>query len=464
MSMRIAVAVPIENFSMRYGKTGSFTLSSALSAGASSCSITDGSGVNQFARIFRVGDKIVFGQSTNTSYLGKTEEKTIKTITDAGATVTVTFAYNETMTYAYASGDAVSGIGSYVPGGNWSLSTSRTSYGIKPSGGGYDDDYAIQISDGGTVGTFGLSYTWQVNPFLNSTYYNWGCFHRVDFFQSSGTARTQVQLGDGSGTILASTLASSDVLTWTEFTSATFKTAPNLLNYALLSASFTLYVQTGSGDSANSFFDCFWCEHADGTTPQYSLTAAASSAGGVTGINVLDNTGLAVGDTILIASPSNNSQAEGVIVGLPSSQAISVNLTSSLTASFGDVVKKKNNGYYTFEEKPDFGDSWEIEGSHINVRLLNNTLRRFSPSGNSELSNRYGVKLQFSNVATTFLDKLMEIKKHQDRGSRINLHLDDTFPDIPVPFIQGFMEITNLKKSNWDRSKVSFDLVVEGAE
>lgn len=98
------------------------------------------------------------------------------------------------------------------------------------------------------------------------------------------------------------------------------------------------------------------------------------------------------------------------------------------------------------------------------IKMLNNTVKKFSPSGYGDRSKRYAVRLQFSNVDEDFFNKLMVIYNWQERGYRVNLHLMDNFPDLPVPFIQGFMELTDIKKTIWDRSRISFTLAIEGAE
>lgn len=150
----IGVYHPVSNRSCRYPCRRSTTLNGAVSAGASSITLsamTNGTDSTSFypQHIWAPGDIVKLGPSTHADNLGK--EENIRIVSCSTHTLTTT----PVTTYSYSSGDPVGGVGSLFPG-EWSHYDSGHQYSvhlINSIGEGYDDNQALYMTkvDGNAI-------------------------------------------------------------------------------------------------------------------------------------------------------------------------------------------------------------------------------------------------------------------------------------------------------------------------
>ena len=492
---QMAVALPIRNNKFRYYTQKGTTLNGAVTTGASTATIDDTD--PDMDEIAQKGDSVVFGPSTNSSYIGKAETKIISSLT---STVITPIA---TMTNSYADGDGVRVFGTKLAGG-WLISytadsgtiSEQTAYpkSIVPFTGSYAggkiDNYCqhiifdfsdVNFKDVGPRAWANLYNNFNSNPFLELIHYRAGMIYKSYGKNVSGQAAICISLSDGKrnfATGFTTTLNSEE---FTELTTGTgVAIQPSTIDLSNASAGNIKIFGRGYGidDYVSLFIDTVYAEHAHGTTPITQLEEELSSTGQpVYALNVTDTTDFTVGERIFVVDKVNSQYGIGVLGSVTTN---AMNFTDMMLfyklsgstyteyelpesdISAGVRVQQANDGYYEFTETADRNSiRFDIINDESTSRLADGSLNFAYPSSDADRGDRFILYARFSNVPETMWQKLMVLYRWQKRGNFLNLH--PQLNDLP-PTMTGIMRISNITKSDhWDLTYRSFDFTFEEA-
>ncbi len=489
----MAVAVPIKNHKFRYGQFKGTTLASAATAGNSTLIVNQTSPV--ISDIVRRGDSIIIGESSNSSYEGKTETKSIKSV--SSNTITL----NSAISNSYSSGDTVRVYGSKLSGG-WDVDDFVNPKGIKSYAGQYSggkvDNYAQQLQFNFESADFSsgsrffgdFQYNFSSNPFIEATNYRAGIILKSYGRNISGNCGIAVTVSDGTrydptGDIhfISGFGSTVDNSSWTEITTENMS---DLRHTALeLSGASNGYINVyvraeNKYDFVNMFLDDIYLEHAHGSS---AITEASEILRAETKINVLDvldTSGFTAGDSIIVVAKDNNYLGKTTIQKVEGTTTLVcggidwwtwdssnnqhqilgiIPLTIPLESAY---VQKMNKGYYTFTEYP-LRSSLAISvlENYSMSTSASNVVRMYYPTSDGDKSYRMKISCRFENVPETMWKKLMYFLNWQRRGSLLNLH--PKWDDVP-PVMTGFMTISNITKSeHWDLTYRSFNFEFEEA-
>lgn len=249
----MGVGVKIKNRSFRFGTRKQTTFSGSEAAGQTTLSVTETSPT--LSKLLLANDRVLLGPNTS----GQTETALVSS-TGSG-TITVTSG----ITYAYASGDAVTFVGTKLAAA-WDISASNaTPVQINhASFDGVDDDYAQYITFGSegyvrqTLSTIGGR-----SQFEASTVYRTGGW----FGGGASSSHLMVSADAGANWFLNATLDS----TFTEYPDTGTSPASPTTGYVML------YEDTGG--ASNIRMDCVYLEHAkltdDAASGYYTFTELA---------------------------------------------------------------------------------------------------------------------------------------------------------------------------------------------
>ena len=449
---QLAVAVPIKNHKFRWPVRNVSTLSSAATSGTKTLSINDSS---NYYKTIDYGDSIAIGESSNSSYSGKSEVGTVSSFSYASNILTIVL--EDAITNSYASGDTVTLYGSKHPN-NWTFASDRTPVTILPPDGGYSDRYALfQYAPAGGTTFGGVNYAMTLGDLKKSTAYRFGMHYKYDVYNHSGNARLNVQISDGISMFMGENVTGSDVLSWTEY--ALYGNITNADLSAATGHSFSIYQKLGdTTDNSFMWVDDVYLEHAD-IYPHVPFKYDSSISVGIA--NLFDNTVFSVGDTIIvhalveaddgtssyenfvttISALSTNNQS--IFYGVPLGVSGTIKAEDS-NGSYVSWVTKMSNGYYQFADFPVLSSlNYDYVKTDKTVKTASNTLYNIG-DGFQDRTERMYLKCHFSNIGQDMWDKIMEFKRWQDRGYTLNLH--PGVDDLP-PVMTGYMTISGLTKS-----------------
>ncbi len=514
----MAVALPIKNYKFREGTTISSTLSSSVSLGASSITVSQTS--PSLALIVKKGDIVSIGPSTNDSYDGKSENAVITNV-DASVhsgnplssgylstpVLSVILTLNAPLSYVYSSGDSVKIYGTRLAGG-WTVYSSDSReliqpQTIKPYTGGYSggkvDNYAQYLkfrfdtaegidASNRKHGNFKYEFT-NGNPFIPHANYRFGAIVKAQAMNYSNGLSLGLKVYDGNQFLYDKWFPLSSyentIQDWTELNSAgtNISTGTSLTNISSVSGLDTpknnpyLLIWIGAAnltDKADLYVDTVYCEHAFGTTPVTQLTEKITAPGKTSGISVIDSSNFSRSSRVyVIGNNGNHFARSGLVKGIRDG---TIDLHGTLHYYWWDdnlnqyvsheepmedfdegcTVFEANAGYYRFTEYPLMSsiNYGIINQEQINV-LANNEAKLSYPFSDSDKSDRYTVSCRFENVSEMFWNKLMALMYWQKKGYALNLH--PKYNDLP-PVMTGYMQINNLTKANhWDLTYRSFD-------
>lgn len=484
MAFSIAVAIPISNHKFDKPTFVSATLASSILASEIEADLTAVYPTSTDAPLtmtLKRGDTLTLTSSV-ASYLGYTEQAVIEKV-EAGASTKVTF--TEPLTYAYNSGDSVKGYGSGLPD-DWTRSAGGTFYHttMKPPGGGYADNHGFYFF--AEKSTSGIGQTiWFAHRDFELPVFSEYCWYRQGAMVRGFLTGASTQLGLSAFSRQQELAGYPSYInnyyfkptaedTWEEV-STTFISAPVLSYYIggvpirsnrYGNVAFNINIDAANYSYAWACIDDMYLEHMRGVAPlsQSLMNIDVTSAYPVS-IMVHNPSDFTVGNIVSVWGRYNSGNAiEGeIIYGQGKIDAISGNrltvsgLPTGYNWASGAMVEEKNAGVYTFEEHPDMeGVSWEPVSNMALNRTSNNGLKYINPSGWGERTSKVQLTLKFTNVAYTFYRKLKKFEDECKKGNLLNLHQNGDVPELKMPFIQGFMQLTGFTHDMWDRYKCSF--------
>ena len=462
---KFAVACPIRNHKFRFGKsvTTTFTNDSENTDLDAVIKVVDTS--PSLENILQADDVVTLGASSQSGYVGNTEQLQVSSVSVAGSVATITF--TENCSNEYAEGDKLICFGTRLAG-NYSLTGTGKRYArtIKPPGGGKLTRYAQVIyGDGEDGSSGGIYYPFASNPFFPSAYYRFGLRYKVDFQDYSGDSKIYLGVSDGVSEFLGRTVTTSDQLTFTDYLSSSGITAAK---NALLSGgngSFTVYLMlypymmTGYDSGEMTLAEVF-IEHIAGVEEELTVQRAyQTSDASVSIVAYGDSSDFTVGTNVAIVTDDDN--YTGVISGIyGNSLVIQLDDPQTVSVAQGDKVILKTDGYLEFTEYPlasslDYG----IIEDRKTILLADTLPVEIYQTAEPDAFDRFYVRAHFSNVPNSLWTKFKRLLDWQKRGHLINLHTD--WVDLPL-CMTGKVTISNLtKRELWDLTYRSFDFEFE---
>ena len=479
---RIAVGIPVKNYSFVYPYKWYSTLASSASVGDSSISVNShlpagGSNSIPADHFLRKGDIITLGSSTATCYSGKTETVIAKKVSSN------TIYLESDLQNSYASSDSVSGDGTLCPDG-WFPREGNTIYpkGIYQADRGKDNRFAMKVWAQMTGTPYMVSYFDQ-QFFENAFYYKLGFYYKASASTVSGSLDTYPFFTVNDGISSYETAFSysggsyEDTYSWTEKTYI-FDTAAMCVERGS-NPHLRVGIRRNSGSSEMTVWvDCVYIEHSDPTDTKTETITLVNSGGGTTSVQVLDTSGFSVGDTVLLsgivpaveAFPSgfdvaigDRAKAEGTVSSVnANSNEVVINFNDAIVVEKGSTLRKKGNCYYQFPDYPELGSVQTRRLSSFDVNYIYGHLVGWSPAGEGERTEVWEVSMSFDKVSYSFYQSLKKFIEYLEKGNLLIFHLMDLIPEIEKPFLMGFLKLSQAKKDFWDRNKVSFQLSFTG--
>ena len=458
-AFELAVAVKIKNHKFRFPSRLATTLSSAASLGSGSISIVDAGGAI-YTKV-NAGDIVFMGESSNSSFSGKSEMVVVDSLSYSSDVTTITLTAN--LVYGYASGDSVVIYGSKHPE-SFGLISGTTPLTITPDGNGYRDRFAYLQKASGASGYFGFGYTFDSGDILPAVAYRIGFAYK---YFLSGSGKLVVSVSDGHSAFLGGTPATASKKDWTEYSVGTTVSWPDLSSAVVPSFSVYQYLADSSSESY-LWVDDIFLEHISGVLPRTLVAYDATLSGSLI---VFSAVGFSVGDTIIIRAIDKNSGDYKIAVATITSIFTGGTVYDVIyfTVTWGDPglpkaqyswVEKMSGGYYSFDDYPT-RDSLAYEPIELAKYIPNSLGEKYRIGSTFEdRQERWRLKASFKDVSIDIWNTIKRIKAWQDRGSYLNLH--PHIPELPS-VMTGFLLLGNFSKNNFDFNYCSFDMVFEEA-
>lgn len=301
------------------------------------------------------------------------------------------------------------------------------------------------------------------------TYYRIGCNYRIEVVNLTGFASAFCRLHDSARFYPNQSFGSVDVLTWSHFKSNSFFVQDaNGTNDAKLQFLIEL---GGSSDEITLWLSDVVVEHAGQIKGVTRIKSTSNPGGGSTWVliiyDTLANFGVQVGDEIAVVNRGSGTYAIVVVTAigsLSSGNIVTTFQSGSTTAIQQDArLEIKNGGSFVFSDNPEQTslDYRPIEETNT-VKLLDNSLRLFSPAMDGERSERWSFRCRFTTFPQEDWDALMKLMRWQANGNLLTLRT--YIDDLPQPMV-GRIVLANIRKStSWSLVYRDFDLIfVEAA-
>ena len=353
-------------------------------------------------------DKLLIGPSTHVDNPGAREIITVDSTTYPGTIHTAT-----EPSFLYMAGDPVSGVGNLL-GGNWAPSTDiAIPAGITPVG-IRDEDYGEDAVSGGVYDPYRGYVKLGINAYLEQdlgnlllpdTQYLFGCFYQAPAHDVGGpNIRVRVYDGTGLGAtdlFINQTIyatTSADVTSWTLFTSATLE------------------------DLA---FSKDYINGVTGSAPTACILRFPAAQGGSSG-----GTWIATDAPFLCHAQRTTAYRAGI---------------------------------FTFDCFPVLGSTrWTWINKMRQIRLANDGLREYDPTGGAGRFRKHAFQCQFENVSSDFFDNLMILQQWQEEGNDLVLLTGEQYYGATIPpVVVGKMTMKTVDKSSWALGLRSFTFSFE---
>lgn len=397
----IAIAVPVQNPKFRIPRVWNSTLAADRAAGSAILTFPAAAGVDTDIRCrFIPGNTLVVGPSTDSAYLGATEEVIIYTV-DSGTQITPQYVTK----FAYKSGDPISGYGEGI-GDGWNFSSSiHTTNGnnrvreleinTSPWAWGAEDDWYAQRWRAATL-----------TPDVADVYQNIPKF-RVTKEGVDATVKWRQGIWWKITPGASSTASLTSLITVTDGAGAT--------------TTHSLAIVSATGTASTSWRNVVEDDWALGRTGTLQLKYYVGNDSGAT---------------------------------TPIAQIYHPFLEFELPWGGG-------TGYYQIPDYPDWGSvECERRGAMKSAILANNTLELTSGDGWQERNKKWQISAEFSNISQAVWNMLRRYENFQDRGFSLNLHC--YIDDIPWS-LTGHMTLFDLGKKGAFLSQHNFGFLFEEA-